>query len=591
MARLAVVEAITNIMWAPLTALGDIKSSVNWMYAAKMDGEGAAMYDAAVSLREAMIGLGIACDGGKDSLSMAASAGGEVVKAPGNLVVSAYCTCTDITKIVTPDLKLQDEGGVLLHVDLAHGKRRLGGSALAQCYDTLADVVPDVDNITDVKSAFEVIQGLIHAGKISAGHDISDGGLVTALLEMAFAGNCGVEAKVITEYTPTEALFAEEPGVILEVRESDKDEILSLFGAKDIPCEVIGKTASSNGISVSINNETVVSDTVQSLRDVWEESAFELERLQCADACVESEAASLSVRKTPTWHIPFTPKHTDKSVMNAAQKHKIAIIREEGSNGDREMAAAFHAAGFETWDISMSDMLAGKVSLDSFRGIAFVGGFSYADVLDSAKGWAGGIRFNTGLQEEFKRFYERPDTFSLGVCNGCQLMALLGWVPGGESYKSILPESEQPRFVHNSSGRFESRWSNVTVKDSPAVMLEGMSGLTMGIWVAHGEGRVHFPDEGVRGKLAEGNCFPIRYCDDDGLVSESYPSNPNGSPEGIAAICSPDGRHLALMPHPERCFLGWQLPYNPPGSGLDASMPSPWIKLFQNAREWCDGKK
>merc|ERR1739848_469607 len=330
----------------------------------------------------------------------------------------------------------------------------------------------------------------------------------------------------------------------------------------------------------------IVNDTVQYLRDVWEESAFELERLQCVDACVESEASSLSIRKAPSWNIPFTPEHTSNAVLKAAQKHKIAIVREEGSNGDREMAAAFHAAGFETWDIAMSDMLEGKVSLESFRGLAFVGGFSYADVLDSAKGWAGGIRFNKALQEEFQRFYERPDTFSLGVCNGCQLMALLGWVPGGSSYKEILQESEQPRFIHNVSGRFESRWSSATVKDSPAIMLKGMSGLTMGIWVAHGEGKAYFPDDGVKQALTEGKCFPIRYCDDDGLVSESYPSNPNGSPEGIGAICSPDGRHLALMPHPERCFLNWQLPWYPQASKLGPDMPSPWLKIFQNAREW-----
>ncbi|QDZ18995.1 phosphoribosylformylglycinamidine synthase [Chloropicon primus] len=587
MARLAVAEAVTNIMWAPLTSIEDIKSSVNWMYAAKMDGEGAAMYDAAVALRDSMISLGIACDGGKDSLSMAASAGGEVVKAPGNLVVSAYCTCSDITKVVTPDLKRQKDG-VLLHVDLAHGKRRLGGSAYAQVNDSLGDAVPDVDNMGELRLAFEIVQSLIYAGKISAGHDISDGGLVTTLLEMAFAGNCGMEANFLTEFSATEALFAEEPGFVLEVSEADQADIMSLFGSKDICCEVVGRTSASNGINISVNGEDVVKSTVQSLRDVWEQSAFELEKLQCADVCVENEAASLSVRKAPLWNIPYTPELTRGSVMKAQAKHKVAIIREEGSNGDREMAAAFHAAGFEAWDISMSDMLSGKASLESFRGIAFVGGFSYADVLDSAKGWAGGIRFNKALQDEFKRFYERPDTFSLGVCNGCQLMALLGWVPGGETYGDHLAENEQPRFVHNVSGRFESRWSNVTIKDSPAVMLKGMEGLTMGIWVAHGEGRAHFPDASLKEKLEEGGCFPIRYCDDDGLVSESYPSNPNGSPEGIASICSPDGRHLALMPHPERCFLNWQLPWYPSDSILSHNMPSPWLKLFQNAREWCD---
>ena len=471
---------------------------------------------------------------------------------------------------------------------MAHGKRRLGGSALAQAHNCLGDASPDVYDMDEVRLAIEIVQDLILAGKISAGHDVSDGGVLVTLLEMAFAGNCGLEVGFVTEHAPAQALFAEEPGFVVEVSEEHKREVISLFGLKDITCEVVGRTTAANVVSVVVNNEEVVSDTTQRLRDVWEETAFALERLQSSDACVDSESSSLSTRKAPSWTLPFVPEATDPGVMMAQTKPKVAIIREEGSNGDREMAAAFHASGFETWDVTMSDMLNGKVALSDFRGIAFVGGFSYADVLDSAKGWAGGIRFNPALQNEFRSFYERKDTFSLGVCNGCQLMALLGWVPGGETYEDLLGERDQPRFIHNGSGRFESRWSQVTIKDSPAVMLRGMEGLTMGIWVAHGEGKAHFPSEDLKRELAERACFPLRYCDDDGLVSEAYPSNPNGSPEGIAAICSPDGRHLAMMPHPERCFLNWQMPWYPPNSGLEADKPSPWLKIFQNAREWCE---
>lgn len=266
-------------------------------------------------------------------------------------------------------------------------------------------------------------------------------------------------------------------------------------------------------------------------------------------------------------------------------KPKVAVIREEGSNGDREMSAAFYAAGFEPWDVTVSDLLAGDITLDQFRGIVFVGGFSYADVLDSAKGWAASIRFNEPVLSQFQEFYKRPDTFSLGICNGCQLMALLGWVPGPQVGGSL--DTSQPRFVHNESGRFECRFTSVTIKDSPSIMLKGMEGSTLGVWAAHGEGRAYFPDEGVLDHMLHADLAPLRYCDDDGNMTEAYPFNLNGSPLGIAAICSPDGRHLAMMPHPERCFLMWQFPWYPTSWDVEKAGPSPWLKMFQNARDWC----
>jgi phosphoribosylformylglycinamidine synthase len=270
----------------------------------------------------------------------------------------------------------------------------------------------------------------------------------------------------------------------------------------------------------------------------------------------------------------------------------VAIIREEGSNGDREMSAAVYAAGMQPWDVTMSDLLAGRVTLDDFRGIVFVGGFSYADTLDSAKGWAATIRFNEKVLQQFEAFYARPDTFSLGICNGCQLMALLGWVPASSGGSSAqLPDSQQPRFVHNASGRFESRWVMVEIDESsPAVMLKGMGGMRAGIWCAHGEGKALFPDEQVKAHVLQNNLAPVRYVDQDGKQTEQYPFNPNGSPLGIAAMCSADGRHLAMMPHPERCYLGWQLPWSPPELGIDPKGPAPWLKLFQNAREWSESQ-
>jgi phosphoribosylformylglycinamidine synthase len=306
-----------------------------------------------------------------------------------------------------------------------------------------------------------------------------------------------------------------------------------------------------------------------------------LDRLQANPKCAEEERKINFDRQTPQFMVSFRPEDTPHALLENSIKPKVAIIREEGSNSDREMTSAFFQAGFEPWDITMTDFLEDKVKLTEFKGLAFVGGFSYADVLDSAKGWAGVIRFNKRLWGEFQDFYSRKDTFSLGVCNGCQLLALLGWVPW-----QGLDDKMQPRFIHNTSGRFESRFSTVKIFPNPSIMLNGMEGSILGIWVAHGEGRAYFPDEKILKKVEEDNLAPVRYVDDNGEVTMKYPFNPNGSSIGIASLCSPDGRHLAIMPHPERTFLKWQWSWMPEDwkQNLKAS---PWLKIFQNAREWC----
>jgi len=596
MARLALGEALTNLVWAKVTALRDVKASGNWMYAAKLDGEGAAMYDAAVALKDAMVKLEVAIDGGKDSLSMAAQAGGETVKAPGNLVISTYVTCPDITKTVTPDLKLGDKG-VLLHIDIGKGKRRLGGSCLAQVYDQIGDTPPDVDDVPYLGQVFNAVQGLIDRRAVASGHDISDGGIIVALLEMAFAGNCGIHVDLPgldihgTDSAKFAALFAEELGLLLEVEHSKQEEVIAELQAAGVECNVIGHVQNEPSISVAVNGEVVVAKPTSYLRDIWEETSFSLERLQRLEACVQAEQEGLKFRQTPSWKLSFTPTKTRNDLLVSSVKPKVAIIREEGSNGDREMSAMALAAGFEPWDITMSDLLNSRASLKEFRGVVFVGGFSYGDVLDSAKGWAGTIRFNESLLQQFQDFYNRSDTFSLGVCNGCQLMALLGWVPGSDVGGTLGAggDQAQPRFVHNESGRFECRFSSVKIGESPAVMLKGMEGTTVGIWIAHGEGRALFPDAKIFDHVSRAHLAPIRYCNDSGEVSEAYPFNPNGSPEGIAALCSPNGRHLAMMPHPERCFMMWQFPWYPTEwTHLDPAGPSPWLRLFQNARDWCD---
>ncbi|MCG6954956.1 MAG: phosphoribosylformylglycinamidine synthase, partial [Gemmatimonadetes bacterium] len=471
MARMTVGEALTNLVWARVSALGDVKCSANWMWAAKLPGEGAALHDAAVAMSDVMLELGIAVDGGKDSLSMAALApradgGEETVKAPGALVVSAYVTCPDITATVTPDLKLPGTGRIFF-VDLGQGRNRLGGSALAHVFGQLGDVPPDLERAGLLKNAFETVQTLIAGGVLTAGHDRSDGGLVTTLLEMAFAGNCGIEIDLdgtpdgtdpLAPKATLPVLFSEELGLVFEAPEEEEARVLDAFRAAGVECWVIGSTVADPRVRIRVGGTQVLDEDVRDLRDLWEETSFRLERHQTDPDLAEEEQRGVRHRSGATYHVPYEVAHTAPEILARTARPRVAVVREEGSNSDREMASAFHMAGFEAWDIAMSDLLAGRASLDGFHGIGFPGGFAYADVLDSAKGWAGVIRFNPGLLEQFQRFHDRSDTFSLGICNGCQLSALLGWVPWPG-----IETRFQPRFIHNSSGRFECRFLNVQV--------------------------------------------------------------------------------------------------------------------------------
>jgi phosphoribosylformylglycinamidine synthase len=343
---------------------------------------------------------------------------------------------------------------------------------------------------------------------------------------------------------------------------------------------VLGKSVKEKQIQIRINGETVLDEDMRKLRATWEETSYQLERLQVNPDCADQEKKNSYDRKGPAYTLSFSPEPAPAELLTKTDKPKVAILRDEGSNSDREMSSAFYAAGFEPWDITMSDLLAGRINLDDFRGLAAVGGFSYADVPESAKGWAATIRFNDTLKKMFREFYERPDTFSLGVCNGCQLFGLLGLVP----WQDIEAE-KQPRFIHNLSGRFESRWSTVKVGKSPSLMLKGMEDLVFGIHVDHGEGLLAFPDQAVKERVLAENLAPLCYVDDNGNATEAYPFNPNGSPDGLAGLCSPDGRHLAMMPHPERVFLAWQAHYLP--DDMKDLKVSPWMQMFRNAYDWC----
>ena len=602
-ARMAVAEMLTNMASARISDIRDIRCRVNCMAPAKLPYEGPLLYDAYEASTDLMIELGIAADGGKDSLSMAATVQGELVKAPASLVILGYAPVRDITKKVTPDIKMpgesmlglidlsgtRDESGVWRH------KYRLGGSALAQAYNQLGDESPDVDDPKLLRNAFLAIQKMINEGLILALHDRSDGGLITAVAEMCMASRCGFVLECTSIYGDhIKEIFCEELGFVLEyIAEENYGRISEICRSFQVPFHPCGHTNQSGDCSVSFDDESDSevwwSGDIVQLRSWWESTSCEIEKLQMNPICAKEEYSSHKdelpgIDTVTSYQITFTPVATLPEVLEANDKPRVAVLREEGTNGDREMQAACAAAGLAPWDVTMSDLLLGNVDLDQFQGIIFAGGFSYMDVFDSAKGWAGTILFNEMLKEMFERFYARKDTFSLGVCNGCQLMALLGWIPYGKGSGRIA-EHHQPRFVHNTSGRFESRWAQVEILPSPSILLQGMEGSKLGVWIAHGEGRLVYPSSWVKDRVTEHNLAPLAYIDPNGNRTEKYPYNPNGSPDGITALCSPNGRHLAMMPHPERCFRLWQWPWMPPSwKGLVAS---PWLRMFQNARDWC----
>ncbi|XP_075235216.1 phosphoribosylformylglycinamidine synthase [Lycorma delicatula] len=603
-ARMTVAESLTNLVFAKVSTLKDVKCSGNWMWAAKLPGEGALLYEACDALCSVMKKLGIAIDGGKDSLSMAARVGNDSVKAPGTLVISTYAPCPDITLTVTPDLKCPAVGieGIILLIDLSNGKSRIGGSALLQSYSQIGDTSPDLDDPETFSKAFNVVQKLLAERKVISGHDVSDGGLITCLLEMAFGGMSGlsIDLSSVTELkleeqniSPFNFLFSEELRLVLEINPSDLSYVLSQFTDNNVPCYPIGNSRGigiNSKISVTANGSILLDSDVLTLMKIWEDTSYHLEQLQSNIDCANSEYRSLENRTAPKYKLSFNPDEPPTPTISSkllSLAPRVAVIREEGINGDREMAASLHIAGFEVWDIVMQDLLDNKITIDQFRGIIFPGGFSYADVLGSAKGWAASLLLNNSIRQQFSNFAARSDTFSLGVCNGCQLMALLGWIG---TQDVLLNEDSVPIpdiiLDKNTSERFECRFSTVRIDPSPSIMLKDMSNSILGVWIAHGEGRFTFKDDKVYDYLCSNNCLPLKYTDDFGNPTVDYPMNPNGSQDGLAGVCSLDGRHLALMPHPERCTKLWQWPYIPP-EWRTSITTSPWIRMFQNAYIWC----
>lgn len=549
--------------------------------------------------------LNIAVDGGKDSLSMAARIGSNTIKSPGTLVISTYAPCPDIRVKVTPDLKSPQlyAKGELIWVNI-EGKFRLGASAFAQTLKQQGNDTPDINKPETLKKAFNVTQQLIKLGKILAGHDISDGGLVTCLVEMAIGGLCGLEVDLTdainslpddafvsaSSMTEKEAalsvLFAEECGWVLEVAKEDLDAALNAFKSSDVPAYAIGRPTGvglRSKVQIKYNNRHLIDLDALTLYKQWERTSFELEKLQMNAECAEEEYSTLDFRSGHKYACTFNPDE-EFLVKTPKSSPVVAVIREEGTNGDREMIASLITAKFEVHDVAMQDLLDGKVTLDRFRGVIFPGGFSYADTLGSGKGWAASIMHNSRVAAQFAAFKNRNDTFSLGVCNGCQMMSLIGWVGENDTDAGKVIDVPNVALLHNKSGRYECRWVAVKIPKSRSIMLRRMTGSVLGCWVAHGEGRFSFKSTDVLRDLKANDCVTLQYVDDYQQPTEVYPMNPNGSVDGIAGICSKDGRHLALMPHPERCTQMWQWPYVPPGFDFQQC---PWQCMFDEAYTWC----
>ncbi|MFA6993728.1 MAG: phosphoribosylformylglycinamidine synthase [Patescibacteria group bacterium] len=581
MARLAVAEAVLNLCGARTKGLETVGATINWMWPVKRPGEGARFWRTIKALVAALKAVNVPCIGGKDSSSMYAKGDdGEIVNCPGQVVVGLCAPISDVENYVTPEIS---GGSILLLVDLSDGKNRLGGSALAQALDgQIGDEAPDV-NMALVGLTVDFTLALLDENLLQACHDVSDGGLITTVCEMAMAGNCGCLLDLSGSDGALATLFSQEPRLVLAVLPESMKRVRELATKHGLELAVreIGTTTIEPEVAIDYNNEEVLNESVTTLLSWFNRTSDRLEQEQIGSECAEQQARAHGQSALINLGLSFEPTATAPEILIATDKPKVAIIRAEGTNGDRELAAAFMATGFDPIDVNMKDLLAGKFDLDCCRGLGFPGGFSYADVLGSAMGWAMMIRFHPKLQEMFDRFYYRTDTFSFSPCNGCQNDGLLGWVPWRG-----LPDHEQPRFTYNLSGKFESRFVAVEILDSPAIMLRGMAGSRLGVWVAHGEGRLLVPSASVMDDIWRQQLVPLVYLGPDNGPTEMYPFNPNGSPYGIAGLCDPTGRHLAMMPHPER---GWQLrqwPYLPRSwSRLPAS---PWLWMFQNARIWCD---
>lgn len=575
--RMAVGEAITNIAAARIGSLRDIKLSANWMCAAGHAGEDEKLYRTVEAVGvELCPQLGITIPVGKDSMSMRTAWQDKAVTAPLSLIITAFAPVTDVRKTVTPQLRT-DLASSLLFIDLAGGNNRLGASVLASVYNQMGTDAPDMENAGQLKSFFIVMQENLEAGRIQAYHDRSDGGLLATLVEMAFAGRCGLDINIAMLHSdPLAALFSEELGAVIQVAESDREVVVKSFANASLgDClHAIGTITEDEQIKLHSGGELLYRSTRAQLQELWSKTSYHMQARRDNADCAQQEFAGIA-GKDPglSSKLSFNPSDDVAApFINKGARPKIAILREQGVNGQMEMAAAFDRAGFSAIDVHMSDILAGHVQLSDFKGLAACGGFSYGDVLGAGEGWAKTVLFNSIARDQFQAFFHRQDTFSFGACNGCQMMSNL---------RSLIPGAEHwPHFVRNSSEQFEARFSLVKIEETPSVLLKGMSGSHLPIAVSHGEGRAEFVDEKALANCDSSGLVPVRYIDNSLQVTECYPANPNGSPRGIASLTSTDGRATIMMPHPERVFRTVNNSWHSREWGEDGG----WMRLFRNAR-------
>jgi phosphoribosylformylglycinamidine synthase len=577
--KMAVAEAITNIAAARIGRIQDIKLSANWMAAVGHPGEDANLFEtvAAVGM-DLCPALGICIPVGKDSMSMKTmwqDHGEEKsVTSPLSLVISAFAPVADVRETLTPELQRVES--VLLFVDMAAGKKRLGGSILAQCYSELGSTTPNVESAELLSSFFALFQEPQFRCQILAYHDRSDGGLIAAMLEMSFCARLGIDIEIPADENAIEFLFNEECGVVIQVSDEDAEEAITTIQNAGLGVIQVGRVIEAQSITIASDGVPLYQSSRSSVQERWSEVSYHIQKLRDHPDCADEEHSLIADDDDPGLSVSLNfdiDEDVAAPMIATGARPRIAILREQGVNSQVEMAAAFDRAGFTAIDVHMSELPSGRVKLESFTGLVACGGFSYGDVLGAGEGWAKSILFHESVRQEFLHFFNRKDTFGLGVCNGCQMFA---------SLKELIPGSDLwPRFVTNRSEQFEARFSMVQVQKSASIFLSGMEGSHMPIAVSHGEGRAEIDETGIE-LLNQSNQVALQFVDNYLNEASAYPMNPNGSPAGICAVTNADGRFTAMMPHPERVYRAVQNSWHPDEWKED----SPWMRMFRNARVW-----
>lgn len=560
--RNSITEALTNIVWAPLKdGLKSVSLSANWMWPCKNEGEDARLYEAVKAVSEFSIDLGINVPTGKDSLSMKQKYPNEEVISPGTVIISAAANCHNIQQVVEPVFQLN--AGPIYYINISQDDFKLGGSSFAQILNSIGNEVPTVKDAAYVKQVFNTLQQLIKDDQIVAGHDVASGGLVTTLLEMCFAdNNVGAELDLteLGESDSIKLLFNENSGIVFQAQDQSIEKILN---SANIDFHKIGHVTESDVLSI-INTDEVFTMTVSRLRDMWYKTSFLLDQKQTAGNLARERYDNYT-KQPLTYHFPehFTGKLPE--IETSRPRPKAAILREKGSNSEREMANAMYLAGFDVKDVHMTDLISGRETLEDIQFLGAVGGFSNSDVLGSAKGWAGAIKYNDNAKRVIRNFFDREDTLSIGICNGCQLFMELDL---------INPDHDvHGKLHHNDSMKHESAFTSVKIQENNSIMLSSLKDATLGVWISHGEGKFNLP-------MSEDNYDIVAK-----YGYESYPANPNGSDFNTAMMCDKTGRHLVMMPHIERSIFQWNWANYPKGRKDEAS---PWLEAFVNARKWVE---